>query len=1037
MRTSRTIRLFVSSTFSDLKAERNALQQKVFPRLKQLCLSKGLRFQAIDLRWGISEEAGRDNRTMRICLRELKRCQQGRPKPNFLILLGDRYGWRPLPETIPADLFERLEKQVRATDPGTADLLGRHYRRDDNAAPPVYELQPRQAPYDEDFDRWQREVELPLLNALAGAAKAAGVDLDAAGISVGASATEQEIVAGALKVADARDHVRAFFRTIDGLPANPPPKDFVDLAPDGQRDAQAAGRLDALKERITRHIADENICKYRVRWTGHGIAPGDLDGFCEQVWQRLSAVVLRQIESLAGLSPDEQEEEAQQAFGEERRRGFVGRAEPLDRIAGYLREGPVTPLAVVGPAGSGKSAVMAEAVRRATQSHPDAHVIARYIGATPASADIIQLLRNLVGEIRRRYPLASPQPSPDEARQAGPSDAEIPFEFNALVNAFHEALGRAKPERPLHLFLDAIDQLSAGNNAHNLAWLPASLPGPVRLAVSAALPNDRGTDPHAASDPRVAVMEALESRTIPDQRVTLSPLTPADGRCLLDQWSADAGRILQDPQRRAILAAFAQEGNPLWLRTAADEAGRLRSWDPPPSPAPRVGALMGQVLDRLSGDDEHGAVLVARALGYIACARHGLAEDELLDVLSQDDALMANFRQRFPNWNNPPLAALPVAVWVRLHGDIAFYLTEHQAQGASLLGFYHRSFLEAVQAGCLASSEVRRQRYQHLAEWFGRQGWFIPIAAGRPGEPAAEGTFSDPPNTRKASELPWHLYKAADESDPQHCLEPIWQPLADVLCDLHLVEAKSRSDLVFELEEDYRSALQALPEAQAGLEEERRHHETLARYTADLIAHAQACSARRDRLARGEQVAEPEPEPPDPVPSCRMWTKEKIQAECRRMVEHPTRLDRMKAFAGFVESQCYPLLNHGRHPGFVLQHAFNTDPAGPVHEAAASLLPALAAPQLLRRHPAGATYNPRSALLRTLEGHGNVVESVSVTPDGRRAVSGSYDETLRVWDLESGACLRTLEGHSGEVQSVSVTPDGRRAVSGSKPGFPG
>lgn len=98
-----TIRLFVSSTFSDLKAERDALQREVFPRLKQLCLSKGLRFQAIDLRWGISEEAGRDNRTMRICLRELRRCQQDRPKPNFLILLGDRYGWRPLPGTCRSD----------------------------------------------------------------------------------------------------------------------------------------------------------------------------------------------------------------------------------------------------------------------------------------------------------------------------------------------------------------------------------------------------------------------------------------------------------------------------------------------------------------------------------------------------------------------------------------------------------------------------------------------------------------------------------------------------------------------------------------------------------------------------------------------------------------------------------------------------------------------------------------------------------------------------------------------------------------------
>src|ERR1039457_1524975 len=110
---SRTIRLFVSSTFSDLKAERDALQREVFPRLRQLCLSRGLRFQAIDLRWGISEEAGRDNRTMRICLRELRRCQQDRPKPNFLILLGDRYGWRPLPEIIPAALFQKPAAQLQ------------------------------------------------------------------------------------------------------------------------------------------------------------------------------------------------------------------------------------------------------------------------------------------------------------------------------------------------------------------------------------------------------------------------------------------------------------------------------------------------------------------------------------------------------------------------------------------------------------------------------------------------------------------------------------------------------------------------------------------------------------------------------------------------------------------------------------------------------------------------------------------------------------------------------------------------------------
>ena len=105
-RASRTFRIFVSSTFSDLKAERNALQERVFPRLRELCAAHGTRFQAIDLRWGVSEEASLDQRTMKICLGEIARCQQVTQRPNFIVLLGDRYGWCPLPEEIPAREFD-------------------------------------------------------------------------------------------------------------------------------------------------------------------------------------------------------------------------------------------------------------------------------------------------------------------------------------------------------------------------------------------------------------------------------------------------------------------------------------------------------------------------------------------------------------------------------------------------------------------------------------------------------------------------------------------------------------------------------------------------------------------------------------------------------------------------------------------------------------------------------------------------------------------------------------------------------------------
>lgn len=68
----------------------------------------------------------------------------------------------------------------------------------------------------------------------------------------------------------------------------------------------------------------------------------------------------------------------------------------------------------------------------------------------------------------------------------------------------------------------------------------------------------------------------------------------------------------------------------------------------------------------------------------------------------------------------------------------------------------------------------------------------------------------------------------------------------------------------------------------------------------------------------------------------------------------------------------------------------------------------------------------------TLGGHNGVVYGVAVSADGRVAVSGSVDATLKVWDLETGVCLNTLQGHTDMVLGVSITPDGRLAVSGSR-----
>jgi WD40 repeat protein len=82
--------------------------------------------------------------------------------------------------------------------------------------------------------------------------------------------------------------------------------------------------------------------------------------------------------------------------------------------------------------------------------------------------------------------------------------------------------------------------------------------------------------------------------------------------------------------------------------------------------------------------------------------------------------------------------------------------------------------------------------------------------------------------------------------------------------------------------------------------------------------------------------------------------------------------------------------------------------------------------------PGGASLTPPSgSLLLTLVGHTKGVLAVALTPDGRRAVSGSSDHTVKVWDLEMGTEDRTLAGHTQYVTAVALTADGRQAVSGS------
>ncbi len=428
---------------------------------------------------------------------------------------------------------------------------------------------------------------------------------------VGASVTELEIARGVLDDVEGCPHARFYFRSPSYAEAQPPSvrADYVEeptvdeietLGPQEarRRAEQRRHRLEGLKRRIEE--SGLPIEHYDDPRQLADLVVEDLTEIIDRLFPPGSAPTARDREAAAHASVVLAE------------RGSTPSISSLDRLDRLVEDESTTPLLVVGPAGSGRTSVLANWVDRRLTG--DERVVFHFAGASDQSGSWISTLQRLTAEL---------------ASELG-EDPDVTLEPGPVRRAFASAIHRAGRLGPVTVVVDGVDELADLEAPLGLAWLPPSTPANVRLVVSTT-PEFAGT--------------ARETEGWP--RLTLDPLEPDEQRRLVVDRLARFGKRLASTHIERLVGSGTFT-NPLYattlldeLRVEADHAHLdetidhyLRAGD--------VGELLDLVLARLEGDyDRDRPGLVSDALTLIGASRRGLEEDELLDLLGVDGERLA------------------------------------------------------------------------------------------------------------------------------------------------------------------------------------------------------------------------------------------------------------------------------------------------------------------------------------------------------------------------------------------------------------
>jgi tetratricopeptide (TPR) repeat protein len=741
----KTFRVFISSTFADMKEERSILQKEVFPKLQKYCESKGARFQAVDLRWGVTETSQLEQKTIDICLGEVKRCQKISPKPNFIILLGNRYGWQPVPSKIPH--FE-MEEIMRNLSSDEKDLLDKWYKLDENAIPAEFILQPREGENIE-YTIWEN-TEKRLREIFRKTVSKLDFSNDQKN-KYYCSATHLEILNGALNppkdVDNPEKHVFAYVRNIEGLPYDKTAKDFIDIHNDRQY-PYSRDRLTELKTELREKLQD-NCHNYWANWDGETSNISDPDGFANRIFNDLLSIIDKQINESVNPDTLEQEVKFHEDFKNKITEHFTGREEALARINDYITNTDNIPCLLYGVPGSGKSSVIAKAIKNAEKLNHDAAIVYRFAGTTSSASGIVSLLKSICRQIAQAYAIdlkdivkefASASiglkaKADDWIIQYTEEQSDTLAEYNlvGLTKLFARCLSFSSDDKPLWLFIDALDQLNLQDRRGDLYWLPKVLPPNTKLIVSAL--------PEFADVLTYCRCESLDL------------LPESDANKILHKWFQAISRQVTKGQLEEIISCFNINGLPIYLKLAFERARNWKSYTGDFSLSNSVDGIINNLMDEL--EKEHSKDFVQNVVSYLLNARYlGLTENEILEILVFDKEYWNKsfLTQTHPLHRNELKNAskIPIVVWSRLYFDLEPYLAERDANGYPVISFFHRQFISTLEERYLSNPDIQVVYHKKLANYF----------------------ENNSIENRKVLEMPWQLMQSKQ-----------WERLSDTICD--------------------------------------------------------------------------------------------------------------------------------------------------------------------------------------------------------------------------------------------------------------